>query len=324
LRRIIAITLSVLLWAFVRVTQEGNGSQSLSQINVQVQLQVRGVQPDLVAYDISQDEVRVTLRGDSESVGALREGFVKAYVDLTGLEGATNVWPEVKVIAPGGMSIVSQDPRSVNIKLSPMGARLVPVRLRVNGNPASGMAAGEPKLEPPQVRVTGPEALLQEVEEIVGRVVLDGQSQSFSVSLRDLVAVNSQGTEVQTKRARLKLSPESVSATIPVQADSRSVAVAVAFDNVKVVNAPGWRYRLEVEPEYVTLRVPRDGKAPKSLQIKAQTFASSTKPEVREVDLVIPDGVEVLGASNVRLRLVPEKQAAPESATPSPSPTATP
>lgn len=323
LQQLAALVLSILLWGYVHVSRGGLGTtQTLAQLTLNVPIRIENAPSSLSPYDILQPDVRVTLQAEAAAVGNLREGHVKAYVDLTGVE-ARDVWPQVKVLAPGGFTVVSQDPREVNVKLSPSASRPVPLKVQISGSPANGLTVGEPRLEMTNVRVAGPEALVTEVQEVRGRVVLDGQSRDYSLELRDLMAVNSQGTEVTAKLGRIKILPGVVGCTIPILAESRTVAVQVLLNQLRITPASGWTYRLEVEPQFVTLRLGRGQKPPKFLQTKPQNIAVSTKVDSRELDLIIPDGVEVVGSSTVTLKVIPERSNFTNDTEPSPSASST-
>ena len=323
IQQFVALVLSLLLWAFVRYKPDGGvGSQRLAQLKLNVPIQIKNNQPKLIPYEISSEVVSVTLQGEAAAVDGLRDGMVKAYVDLTGQDGPT-VYAEVVVQPAGGLTTVNQDPRQVQIRLSPSAPpRSVPVRVTISGSPATGLSAGEIRLEPKTVRVAGPEALVNDVHEVVSRVVLDGQSQDYNLELRDLAPVNSQGTEIGAKipGRGIKILPAVVSATIPILSDNRTVAVAVSLDQLRITPARGWAYRLEVEPEFVTLRLSRNQKPPKFLLTKPQSIAVSTKVDSRDIDLVIPNGVEVVGSSTVTLKVIPERQDLSESPIPPPTP----
>jgi YbbR domain-containing protein len=308
IQQLVALVLSLLLWAFVRYNQPGGvGTQALSQLTLNVPIRVKNNPPNMLPYDMTKDEVRVTLQGDSTAIAALRDGMVQAYVDLTGAD-SPNVYSEVKVLAPGGLAVLAKDPNQVTVKLSNNVNRTVRVRVILSGSPANGLSAGEVRLEPKSVVVTGPESLVADVDVVVSKIVLDGQSQDYSLDLRDLTPVNSQGMEITAKLGKgLKILPSVVSATVPILSKNHTVAVAVSLDQLHINPAKGWSYRMEVEPEFVTLRVGTGQKAPKFLLTKPQTIAISTKVDSRDLDLIIPDGVEVVGSSTVTLKVIPER-----------------
>jgi YbbR domain-containing protein len=311
----ISLILAVLLWGFVRVTQEGIGTTTRSQLTVEVPIRLKGTPSGRIPYDITPGKVHITVRGDSGSISQLKEDFITASVDLSRAESAATVWAEVKPLAPGGLTIVSVEPPSVNIKLSASASRLVPVHLRVSGKPAAGMSVGEPSIDPTQVRLSGPEDLLNEVQVVIGQCVLDGQERSYSLQVRDLTPVNSQGTEVQGTLAGIKLMPDAVTATIPVQPNLRTVSVPVGLDNVRTPSVTGWRFRVEAEPPAVTLQLPPAQTPPVSVSVRPLTF-TGIKAQAREAAVDVPAGTTVVGNATVRVKLVSERL----KARPSPAP----
>ena len=326
LREVIALTLAVILWFFVRVTRTGVTSQT--QMQMTVPIEIKGVSSDLTVYEVSHSQALVTVQGNTQEVSSLRETQVNALVDLTG-EGANSVYPKVKVIVPGQVKLISVQPETINVKQAPETVKQVPLKVTVSGPVARGRTAGKAAVDPKEVRVAGPEPLVKEVTEARARIYLSGQSQSTTFELRDLVPVNGDGQPVEARRARLKISPSTLYATVPIEAESRSVAVAVSLQNVRVEKTEGWRSAMEVEPGFITLSLTKDQQAPDYVITRAEVFAPSTRVESREVPLEVPDGFEVIGSRSVKVRVIPTRlvQPAPEPtplASPRPTPTPTP
>ena len=169
------------------------------------------------------------------------------------------------------------------------------------------MSVGEPNVDPAKVLLTGPEALLEDVQEVRAECVLGGQSESCSIQVRDLTPVNSQSNPVEGKLTGIKLMPTSVTATIPIQMDSHLVAVPISLESIHVPTALGYHFRLELEPEVITLRMPRGQNPPTQLLTRPLAFTSTTKVDSKEASVVIPDGMEVVGNTTVRVKLIPEK-----------------
>jgi YbbR domain-containing protein len=311
IQQFIALLLSLLLWALARSNRDTVSTKALTQLTMSVAIHLENVPKSMIPYQMSQDEVRVTLQGDPTSINALRESHLKAWAEVSGSE-ANNSWPTVRVLAPGGLTVISQDPQQINVQMSPSKNKVVPVKVSLSGAPANGLSIDDVRMEPSHVRVWGPEALVNDVVEVSAKIVLNGQSQDYSLDLRDLVPVNAQGREVTSKITKLKCVPSSVAATVPFISDSRTAVIPVALDEVKVVAAKGWSVQLQVEPEFVTLRLGRKQKAPKSIRTKAISFKVGSKVEKHEVDLIFPDGIEAVSGSTATLTITPEKSSVKE------------
>lgn len=320
LREAIALTLAVILWFYVRVTRTG-GTSLETQVQVSVPIQIRGQSSKLTIYEISHDKVTVTVQGDSQEMAGLREQHIQATVDLTG-EEANSIYPRVKVLVPPQFRIVSSDPETINIKQAALVSKQVPFRVTVSGTAAKGRSVGKAVFNPKNATVTGPEPLVNEVTEVRGKVLITGESQSTGYELRDLDPVNWDGQKVEAARAVLKINPSRLTVTVPVEAENRSVAVAVSLERIRVERAAGWRPMIEVDPAFVTLSLTKDQQAPEYVETRPEVFAASTRVESREVPLEIPDGFEVIGGRSVRVKVVPTRTAPPP--TPVPSHSATP
>ena len=322
LREAIALTLAVILWFYVRVTRTG-GTALETQVQVSVPIQIRGQSSQLTTYEISHDKVTVTVQGDSQEMAGLREQHIQATVDLTG-EEANSIYPRVKVLVPPQFRIISSDPETINIKQAAMVSKQVPVEVIVSGAAAKGRNARSPVFNPKNVTVTGPEPLVNEVAEVRGKILLTGESQSTSFELHDLDPVNDNSQKVEGPLASLKINPSRLTVTVPVEAENRSVAVAVSLGRIRVEHAAGWRPVIEVDPAFVTLSLTKEQQAPDFLETRPEVFAASTRVESREVPLEIPDGFEVIGGRSVRVKVVPTRTAPTATPVPVRTPTPTP
>ncbi len=322
LREAIALTLAVILWFYVRVTRTG-GTALETQVQVSVPIQIRGQSSKLTIYEISHDKVTVTVQGDSQEMAGLREQHIQATVDLTG-EEANSIYPRVKVLVPPQFRIVSSDPETINIKQAALVSKQVPFRVTVSGAAAKGRNAGKAVFNPKNATVSGPEPLVNEVTEVRGKILLTGESQSTGFELRDLDPVNWDGQKVEGPLATLKINPSRLTVTVPVEAENRSIAVAVSLERIRVEHAAGWRPVIEVDPAFVTLSLTKDQQAPEYVETRPEVFAASTRVESREVPLEIPDGFEVIGGRSVRVKVVPTRTAPAATPVPVHPPTPTP
>ncbi len=323
LREVIALTLAVILWLYVRVVAKSGGTSQETQVQLKVPIQIRGQSSKLTIYEMSHDAVEVTVQGDTQDVSQLRGDLITASVDLTG-EEANSIYPAVKVLVPGGLRTISIKPETINIRQAPQISKQVPFHIIISGMAAKGRNAGKPAFSPKNATVSGPEPLVNEVSEVRGRILLTGESQATSYEVRDLDPVNGDGQKVESALASLKLNPARLTVTVPVEAENRSVAVAVSLERIRVEHADGWRPVIEVQPAFVTLSLTKEQQAPEYVPTRSEVFAASTRVESRDVPLEIPDGFEVIGERSVRVRVIPTRTAPPATPVPEPGPKTSP
>ena len=306
--KLLAFLIAVILWAYVRVTVGGVTQNSITQLELQIPLEMKGQAPHLIPYERSSDTIKLTLRGDSEVVTELRQGLVRAYVDLENMS-AGSAWPEVQVLVPAGVHILNVDPNSVNVRLSPEMVKEVPIKIETAGAPKEGYKVGIPLFEPKTVKVDGPEELVTQVNFVSGVVPVDDFGESVVLAVNNLVPVNANNTAVMGTDSSLRLATREVRVTIPIERRESVENLPILTENVKVNKQPGYTYDLVTEPQYVQISTTLNGESlPSGVQATAITLSpvGETMEEVA-VDLMSHDGIRFVGASKVTIKVIPKK-----------------
>ena len=304
----LALLIALTLWAYVRVTVGGGSRNSITQMQLQIPLEIRGESSKFVPYEKSTDTITVTLRGDSGVVEELREGLVRAYVDLEGMAPGSN-WPEVQVLAPPEVQKIKIEPKSVNVRISPLMVKEVPLKIETAGAVKQGFKIGIPIFEPKSVKLDGPEELVRQVAEVAGVVPVDGFDQTVALVVSHLNPVNDNGSTVLGSDGSLRLDVKEIRVTIPIQEEKVLTSLPILTENVIVAKEPGYRYTLEVLPNFTQVTSSLGLKSlPKGLQAKAVNLSpqGSAVEEVL-VDILPVEGLEFVGATKVTLKLTPEK-----------------
>ena len=306
--KVLAVVISVILWAYVRVTVGGVTRNSVTQLELRVPLETKGAGTSLIPYEKSTDTIKLILRGDSEVVTELREGLVRAYIDVENMS-AGSAWPEVQVLVPANVEILDVDPASVNVRLSPRMVKEVPIKIDTAGLPKTGFKVGTPIFEPVKAKIEGPEELVSQVALVSGLVPVEGLGNTLALAVNDLKPVNDNGTAVMGTDTALRLDVREVRVTIPIEQQQTLETLPVLVDNVTVKKQAGYSYRLEVSPQYVQVATTR-GQAdlPSGLQVKGVTL-DPVRDQVQqvEVELMNVDGLNFVGANKISIRVIPQK-----------------
>lgn len=160
-RVLLALGLAVFLWYFV-------GSQDEAEILASGPIELRNVPPGLEVVGQSAQRVEVRLRGASALLRDAPPGILRAVVDLSGEGRGERSWflGVDSVEAPAGVQVMRVDPSQVVLELERTVTATVRVSPRVLGEPATGFEIHRISIEPPEVRVEGPESLLSELDRI--------------------------------------------------------------------------------------------------------------------------------------------------------------
>jgi YbbR domain-containing protein len=306
--KVLAFVIAVILWAYVRVTVGGVTANEVTQLELRVPLETKGAGSHLIPYEKSTDTIKVTLRGDSQVVTELREGLVRARVDLENV-AAGSAWPEVQVLVPPGVQIINVDPSSVNVKLSPLMVKEVPVKIDTAGAPKAGFRVGEPVFEPKSVKIEGPEELVSQVSVVSGVVPVEGLGDTLALTVSNLVPINENGTAVMGNDTALRLATREVRATVPIKQDRTLDSLPVLLNNVKVVEEKGFTYKPTVEPQFVQVSTSLDPEElPDGVEVAPIEFDPDGSEPVREEVRLLPmKGVSFMGGKTVTVTMTPQR-----------------
>lgn len=161
-----ALGLSVFLWAVVQA--EPSNRETFSSVPVQVQVQDTGW---TLAGTPEPSTVEVRLGGVAqEIINLAREGTtLRIPVSSIGSRDTTVALRREWVAASDrpGVTVESVTPSTIRLAFEPALSRLVPVASRVQGAVGEGLAlAGDVSVNPPFVRIRGPESRVQALDSI--------------------------------------------------------------------------------------------------------------------------------------------------------------
>jgi YbbR domain-containing protein len=136
--------------------------------------------------------VRVTLRGEANSIYPVMEDDIQAYVDLSRFDRPGNYQVAVQIRKLGTALDVSPleiriDPGEISLVLDHRISKFVPVTASFRGDVDPGFILNSHSLNPSQVIIDGPSRLVGNITELSTEIIdLGGRSQDFSMSVNIL------------------------------------------------------------------------------------------------------------------------------------------
>jgi YbbR domain-containing protein len=133
--------------------------------------------------------VRVSLRGDANSVFPILEDDIEAYIDLRKYKNEGWYRAPVQVRKKGtALGVepleISVDPMEISLHLDHKISKYIPLTANLRGSPESGYDIISYTLTPAQVVVDGPMNVVEAISEIYTDYIdLDGRNGDFSVSI---------------------------------------------------------------------------------------------------------------------------------------------
>ncbi|MBC7342621.1 MAG: hypothetical protein H5U02_09285 [Clostridia bacterium] len=257
--KILSVAIAVGLWFYVAVA-----TNPVRENVLDVPLEVRQLADNLVVAQ-KPSRVQVRVQGKGGTVDHVLPREIQAYLNLGGVHLGANTVP-VQVTVPPSLKLVAVEPAQAEVIIDQKASRPVEVELVAKGKVAAGVQAAEPVLSPSQVTVSGPEAVLSQVQRIVAEVDLSGRNQDF----RGEVPLRAQSKNGQYLDEWVEITPATASVWIPIVAEQPSRVLPVRVQ-VSGQVAPGYQVqRILVSPQTVVVFGPQN--------VLDQLLAINTEP----------------------------------------------
>jgi len=290
---VLSILLATAMWLHVTIDRNPLTEQVFA-----IPLQASNLAGELTV-DGLPGTVDVRVQGTRGQLAGISSADFKAVIDFDGVEPGQFGLP-VSVSAPTGVQMSVVRPSRVEVVVDRLAEKQVRVLVNVKGAPAPGYFAGEPVLEPSVVQARGPARWLEEVNQVVVTVDLEGAGDVVDTMLA-----------VSTGLDRVRLSPENVRVVVPVNA-LQPAQVAVS---PRLSGSPAQGYHVTgvtVRPETVQVLLP-PGTEGNIQPVATETIniTGVVADVTRQVGLIAPPGTQ--GAEPGRVEVVIRVEPIPET-----------
>lgn len=297
---LIALVFALVVWV-VATNEQNPTREGLFTETIPITFEHRG--QDLTLLDPSRVSARVRIRTQEDVWQNLNGSNFSLKADLGGLDVGEHQVELTAASADPRVKIIAIDPPAVQLRLEKILQAPLLVSVRVLDEPPLGYETKTPEVDPATVVVTGPQNRVEQVNDATVEVTLRGAKTAVDREAT-VVLHDAQGNAIQG----LTVTPPTVKVHVPVEqrVGYKDAAVkAVIRGNV----ASGyWVSDISVDPATVTLVG-----APAALNqlggfVETEDLDVSGEKEslVKRVRLKLPEGVSVLNAADVMLRVAVE------------------
>jgi len=160
---LVALVAAFSLW----YAQAAQRRERISVRSVKAPLTLVNIPPNLMLASAVAEPITVQLRGPlSQSLDG--RSPVEVLLDLSDARPGRSTYTiqDADVQHPSGLTVVSLDPREVELELEGLEVLSLPVRPVLEGAPAPGFAIGGVDVVPEQIRVRGPGSQLATLAEV--------------------------------------------------------------------------------------------------------------------------------------------------------------
>jgi len=283
-----------LLWFYV-----ASSLQTTAKFPGDIKIRAINASSDLIPiYDESTVEIKVMAKqSDWQKLSA---ASFSANIDLAGLTAGTHEVDVHVVSTVSGITIVEISPSRILVSLDPLITKEVPVSKKIEGNAADGMVAGTVDFTPKTVQIKGAKSLIENIEEVSGSILLEGQSAGFQQRV-SLSVYNVEGKAVEG----IEITPSEVEANISIVKGSNVKTLGI---KPKIIGNPGAGYyisSISVDPSVVEVTGPRNTiNDTKYLETTAINISGLSSSFDREVSLEVPVDLTVINSSLTKVKVV--------------------
>ena len=169
---VISLLASLFIWLYVTGTQEETINRSFTNVDV-VLTGAESLQESkgYVVTAVDVNTVSVTISGTRGNIGGLSADDVKAVIDLSKITMTGNNMRAYTLTFPDGVNasaiqVVTKTPEYIQLLVSEISTKTVPVKGAFEGSVAEGYLADEPTFEPGTITLSGPDTQLKNVDHV--------------------------------------------------------------------------------------------------------------------------------------------------------------
>lgn len=281
--KILSLFMALLLWIYV--TNEQN---PLDTRSYNVNLSAHGL-PAQMTVDGLPSTVAVQVQGTRGQLAGIDSGDFQATADLSGVAAGDNT-VDVAVNIPPGLRLLRVSPDRVRVLVDRIIEKRIPVVVSLDGTPAPGYNALEPKVDPGTVLAGGPARLVQPLARATAEVNIQAATGPVTrvVNLSGIPA----GVNISSRVAKVEVP------VTPLPTKTVAVKPRVTGDP-----APGYQVRdVTVQPDNVQVSAPGnvlDGI--QNVETGTLDISGAQQDVTQTVDLQVPAGAVGLRPARVEV-----------------------
>ena len=297
---LLALALAVAVWISAVIDEDPTEQRIFPS---SVMIEVVGQDPSLLLMGDVPTQITLTLNAPESVWSRLtnQPQTIRALIDLSGLEAGSFEVPVQVQVDERPVEIVSYSPNTILVTLEPFASKEIAVRLLQSGDVATGFQAESPTWTPNSVTISGPESVVNQVNEVRATLDLNRTSQDIERVL-SLKAVNTEGVEVKN----VEITPKEVQASITVtqRGGYRNVVVKVVASGQV---ASGYRVtNISVFPPTITVfsyDPTLVDELPGYVDTAALDLTGASEDQDLKLPLNLPPGVAVVGDQTVSVQV---------------------
>lgn len=217
---ILCLIIAFAIWVYATNTATENYEKTFNLVDISVEgAEELESKYNLSVVDIESGRLSVTVTGRRSDVASLSAGDFAAYIDLSTLDSAGRHACDIKVKAPGTVSVKTKNPSSISVSVDEIKSIEVPVTVESSSySMNSEYYLGDITTDITKVTVEGPGGVLDRIVAARANIGLGSQLIESSLTQRlELTLVDEKGNAVESEY--VSMDHRSATVNIPVLTD---------------------------------------------------------------------------------------------------------
>jgi len=269
-----SLVLALILWGWVSTIEDPKRDRTFADLPIATQNLGEGL---VITTEIPS--ARVNIDGPRSEVDRVNTAAVMPYIDLRNVAEPGQYTIDVDLEHIDGLWHTSITPGKLTLSVERQTSKDFTLATEISGESGSTRRIGDVRAATTTVTVTGAESQVAKVAKVVLPITIENQTRDFVNSFTP-VARDAAGNEV----ANVTISPDSISATVPISSRGKQVAVIVQTAGQP---ADGYTVTSRVaNPQTVTVDGPDD--------VIQNMIAVNTRPvDIQNATATVQESVEI-------------------------------
>lgn len=264
---ILAILIAMVLWLYVVNVENPTGESHLRNLDIDIQGEDILEENGLMVTELNKDTMNLKVTGKKKTLMKLTKKNVSLAVDVSAITEEGDWTLNCKAILPTNVSsesvsVSDWSSLKVTVTVAKRVSKQISVQGAFVGSEKSGYLAGTVEPDPTTLKITGPEAQVNEVSYALAQVGGDNITDSL---YQEVPVVLMKADKTPAAADHITCSSAGVHVTVPVR---QVVSIPLTVDLVDGGGADSSRVTTKVTPESITL-VADEGKTdlPESISL---------------------------------------------------------
>lgn len=295
LNRITIGVVSILISAAAVFLGSG-GLVKIAQLPTEIQVKAVNLPSGMTANFGNGKSVNIIVAAPRDIWNELKAENFSAAIDVAKRSEGTYDIDIVVTSQIEKAKVVRVSPEKAVVTVEPVIKKTVPVSLKISGSAGNDLVAGEAKIDPEKVEIAGAKALVNEISQVYGEIVLNGESQEITLDQLELFAQGSDGERLTT----IEFTPSTIKVVLPLvkAGNTKTLSIKPQFTGSPALGY--WVDSVSINPPTATVQ----GSAGvltdlKSLQTEAISLDGLNQTTTKAVKLSLPSGVTLLDEENL-------------------------